>query len=270
MSTIQNNKGDKNPPNIQNADFARHGKLKLKPHPGFPHARDRNLAAVNVSELGVSCGNFPIVLARYPENKRMVLMALLGLKASENVYCGEEYWESTYVPLAIQRHPFIVGIDERVTDTMQLATCLEIDSACLNETDGLPLFNADGTQSEVLRSADQLLHSMFDAGAVTERFIEKLQELNLVTPLVIVLQSPRGELNRITGLATIDENKLKALSAEQLKELQSLDFLASCHLMLVSLYQLRQLIRLRNRKGGEQITNFRLEFPGDTPADAKA
>jgi hypothetical protein len=270
MSTTQNPAGDKNPPNIQTADFARHGKLKLKPHPGFPHAKDRNLAAVNVSELGTSCGNFPIVIAQYPENKRMVLMAMLGLKAGENVFFGDEYWESTYVPLAIQRHPFIVGIDERVKDTIQLATCLEVDSKCLNETDGLPLFNADGTQSEVLRSADQMLHSMFDAGAVTERFIEKLQELDLVTPLVIVLQSPRGELNRVTGLSTIDENKLKALSGEQLKDLQNQDFLAACYLMLVSLYQLRQLIRLRNRKGGEQITNFKLEFPNVPQAAANA
>lgn len=270
MSTSPDNKGDRNPPNIQTADFARHGKLKLKPHPGFPHARDRNLAAVNVSELGVSCANFPIVLARYPENQRLVLMAMLGLKAGENVFFGEEYWESTYVPLAIQRHPFIVGIDERVKDTIQLATCLEIDSPCLSEADGLPLFNADGTQSEVLRSADQMLHSMFDAGAFTEKFIEKLRELDLVTSLDIVLQSPKGELNRITGLATVDEGKLKALSAEQLKELQNLDYLAPCHLMLVSLYQLRQLIRLRNRKGGEQITNFRLEFPNEAQPGAKA
>jgi hypothetical protein len=270
MSTIAENKVDKNPPNIRTADFARHGKLKLKPHPGFPHARDRNLAAVNVSELGTSCGNFPLVIARYPENQRMVLMAMLGLKAGENVYFGEEFWESTYVPLAIQRHPFIVGIDERVTGTIQLATCLEVDSKCLGETDGLPLFNADGTQSDVLRNADQMLHSMFDAGAVTEKFIAKLQELNLITPLVIVLQSQQGELNRITGLSTVDENRLKALSGDQLKELQNLDFLAPCYLMLVSLYQLRQLIRLRNRRGGEQITNFKLEFPSEPQPSANA
>lgn len=270
MSTINNNKGDKNPANIQTADFARHGKLKLKPHPGFTHARDRNLAAVNVSELGVSCGNFPVVIARYPENQRMVLMAMLGLKAGENVYFGEEFWASTHVPMAIQRHPFIVGIDERVTDTIQLATCLEVDSKCLSETDGLPLFNADGSQSDVLRTADQMLHGMFDAGAVTENFIKKLQELDLLTPLVIVLQTPKGELNRITGLSTVDESKLKALGAEQLKDLQNLDYLAPCYLMLVSLHQLRQLIRLRNRKGGDQITNFKLEFPSEPAVAANA
>lgn len=256
----------KNPANIQTVDFSRHGKLKLKPHSGFLHARDSNLAAVNISELGRSIGNFPVVLARNPNDQRLVLMAMLGLKGGENSYFGEQFWESTYVPLAIQRHPFIVGLDERAAETTQLATCLEIDSACLNEKEGLPLFNADGTESEVLVHANQLLRNMFESGKFTEEFIEKLQELELVVPFNIDLQSQRGEVNRITGLYTIDENRLKALSAEQLKDLQNRDYLAPCHLMLVSLYQLNQLIRLRNRKGGEQITNFRLDFPNETPA----
>ncbi len=261
---------EKNPANIQTADFARHGKLKFKPHPGFLHAKESNLAAVNVSELGACTGNFPIVLARDPDKQRLVLMALLGLRGGENVFYGEQFWESTYVPLAIQRHPFIVGIDERLTDKTQLATCLEMDSACLGETEGLPLFNADGTPTEVLRNAEQLLRTMFDAGAVTEAFIAKLQELDLVTALTIGLQSPAGEMRYVTGLSTIDENKLKALSAEQIKDLQTRDFLAPCYLMLVSLFQLRQLIRLRNRKGGEQIVNFRLDFGNDPSAAANA
>jgi hypothetical protein len=270
MSTPAESTGAKNPANVQTLDSRRHGKLKLKPHPGFPHAQDRNLVALNLTELGRSCGNFPIVLARNPNDQRLVLMAMLGLKAGENSYYGEQFWESTYVPLAVQRHPFIVGLDDRVSERTQLATCVEIDSACLNETDGLPLFNDDGSESEVLRNADQLLRGMFSAGKVTEEFIEKLQELDLIAPFNIELQSPRGAINRITGLHTVDEKRLKALSAEQLKDLQDRDYLAPCHLMLVSLYQLNQLIRLRNRRGGEQITNFRLDFPNETPAAANA
>jgi hypothetical protein len=270
MSSAPENTESQNPANIQTADFNRHGKLKLKPHPGFVHAKDRNLVALNVSELGRACGNFPIVLARNPNDGRLVLMAMLGIRSGENSYFGEQFWESTYVPLAVQRHPFIVGLDDRVTGAPKLATCLEIDSACLSESDGLPLFNSDGTEGDVLRNANQLLRNMFEAGQFTENFVAKLEELELVVPFDIDLQLPRGAVNRITGLYTLDENRLKALSAEQLKDLQNRDYLAPCHLMLVSLYQLNQLIRLRNRKGGEQVTNFRLDFKTDAPAAANA
>jgi hypothetical protein len=261
---------NKNPPNLQTVDFSRHGKLKVKPNPGFAHARDRNIVAVNVSELGLASSNFPIVLARNPADQRFLLMAMLGLKSGENIYFGEDFWESTYVPMSVQRHPFIVGLDDRVEDTSRLATCIETDSACLGETEGLPLFNADGSDSDLLRSANQLLRNMFEAGKFTEEFLETLQNLDMITPLNIDLQTQRGEVRRITGLFTIDEKRLKELSAEQLKDLQMRDFLAPCHLILVSLYQLNQLIRLRNRKGGEQVVNFRLEHSGERPVPATA
>jgi hypothetical protein len=260
----------KNPSNIQTVDFARHGKLKVKPNSAFTHAKDRHIVAVNVSELGIASSNFPVVFVKNPREDRYMLTAMLGLKTGENIYYGDEFWESCYVPLAVQRHPFVVGYDDRVEDDTQLAACIEMDSPTVSETDGIALFQDDGTPSEMLRSVQQLLGSMFEAGKFTDQFIQKLGELDLITPFELILQLPNGNMNRITGMATIDEKKLKALSAEQLKELQTRDFLAPCHLMLVSLYQLNQLIRRRNRLGGEQITNFRIEFPGDQPAAANA
>lgn len=258
----------KNPGNVQTVDFARHGKLKVKPNPAFTHAKDRHIVAVNVSELGITSSNFPVVFVKNPREDRYMLTAMLGLKTGENIYYGDEFWESCYVPMAVQRHPFVVGYDDRVDDDTQLAACIEMDSPTVSETDGIALYKDDGTPTDMLRSVQQMLGSMFEAGKFTDQFIQKLTELDLITPFELILQLPNGNMSRITGMATIDEKKLKALSAEQLKDLQTRDFLAPCHLMLVSLYQLNQLIRRRNRLGAEQITNFRIEFPGDQPAAA--
>lgn len=261
---------NKNPANIQTVDFARHGKLKVKPNPGFAHAKDRHLVAVNVAELGITSSNFPVVLVQNPRDQRYMLAAMLGLKGGENIYYGEEFWESCYVPLAVQRHPFVVGYDDRSDQDNQLAACIEVDSPCVSENDGIALYNADGTPTDMLRSVQQMLGMMFESGKFTDQFIQKLDELKLITPFELILQAQTGDMNRITGMFTIDEKKLKALSAEQLKDLQNRDFLAPCHLMLVSLYQLNQLIRRRNRLGGQQITNFRIEFPGDQAQPAAA
>lgn len=262
---------EKNPANVQTLDFSRHGKLKVKTHPGYIHAKTRHLAAVNVSELGIASSTFPIVFVQNPRDQRYMLMAMLGLKAGENIYQGDEYWESTYVPMVIQRHPFMVGYDDREQDSAQLAACIEMDSACVGETDGIALYNADGTPSELLSNVQHMLGLMFEAGKFTGQFIEKLQELGLITSFDLILLGQGGEQSRVTGLYTIDETKLKALSGEQLKDLQTRDFLAPCHLMLVSLYQLNQLIRQRNRKGvRDQITNYRIEFASEKAPAANA
>ncbi len=262
---------ERNPPNIQTVDYARHGKLKIKPSPSYVHAKDRHVVAVNVSELGISSSNFPLVFIRNPDDSRLVLMAMLGLKTGENIYYGPDFWETTYVPLAVQRNPFIVGLDDRVQDGIQLTTCLEMNSEYLNEKEGLPLFTDDGKESDVLVKAQQMLTQMFEASKFTEQFIAKLQELDMVMPFEIDLKMQRGdEVRKITGMFTVDENRMKALSAAELKDLQTREYLAPCHLMLVSLYQLNHLIRRRNRKGGEQIVDFRLNFPKEQAAAANA
>lgn len=258
MSTDQNQ--NLNPDNIKTVDFSKHAKLKVKPNPGFAHAKNRNLVAVNLSELGISASNFPHVFVQNPDDGEFLLVALLGLRPDENIQYGEQFWDSTYVPLAIQRHPFVVGRDDRLTDIEQITTCLETDSPFLNEKDGLALFTEDGKETDYLRSRHQLLNSMFEGGKLTRQFTKRLVELDLLSTLELAVQLQNGEWRTVKGFFTLDEAKLNNLSAEQLKELQNQGFLGPCYLILTSLYQLNQLIRLRNRKGKEQIVNFRIDF----------
>jgi hypothetical protein len=261
---------NKNADHVQTLDYSRHGKLRVKSNPGYVHAKGRNLVGVNLSELGACAGNFPLVFIQNPQDQQFILGAMMGLRAGENVYQGDEFWSSTYVPQAVQRHPFVVGFDDRKEDQEELATCLEMDSAFLNEKEGLALYNGENVESDFLRSRQQLLRLLFDGERLTARFIARLRELDLLVPLSIDLLERKGDIRQLTGLHSIDEGKLNQLSAEDLKSLQNDNFLAPCYLILGSLYQLNQLIRLRNRKGGkEQFVNFRLKF-GEQAASANA
>lgn len=253
---------NRNPANVQAVDYKRHGQLKVKPNPGFSHAKDRNLVGVNIAELGSCAACFPLVIIQNPQDQNYMLAAMLGLRAGENVYHGEEFWASSYVPLAIQRHPFVVGFDDRGTEQEQLTTCIDVDSPWVNTKEGLALYNKEDEESEFLRSRHQILRRLFDGERHTARFIQRIRELDLLGTLDIDLMQRGGEVRRISGLHTLDEVKLKNLTAEQLKELQDQDFLAPCYLILASLYQLNNMVRLRNRKGGEQLVNFRLVFNG--------
>ena len=251
---------NRNPANIQTVDVKLHAKLKVLPNLGFVHAKTHNLVSISLAELGVSISNFPHVFIQSPNDKRFILAAMLGLRTGENVYFGEEFWESTHVPLAVQRHPFVIGYDDRLTDREEITTCVETDSPFVSQTEGLALYAEDGTETEFLRNRQQLLYTIFESEKLTNRFIQKLQELDLLTSLEIALEQPNGNVVKINNLFTLDEVKLKNLSAEQLKALQTEDYLPPCYLILASLYQLNQLIRRHNRQGRDQIVHFRLEF----------
>lgn len=254
----------RNPDHIKTVDFNQHSKLKVKLNPGYVHGKDRNLVSVNIAELGISASNFPHVFVRHQGDQRFLLMAMLGLKQGENIYYGQDFWESTHVPMALQRHPFVIGFDDRVPDSEVLATCLEMDSPFVNEKEGLALYDAEGKETEFMRSRHQLLNSMFEGQKFTEQFIQTLEELDLIVSLDLSLQLQKGEVRKVKGLYTVNEAKLKDLTAAQLKELQERNFLPPCYLILASLYQLHQLIRRRNRKGGEQIINFSIGFDSKT------
>lgn len=256
----------KNPDNVQTVDVERHRKLRVKADAGFPHAREQHVASVTISEMAICSGEYPLAFIKRPDDGGYLLVALLGMRAGENVYHGEEFWESNYVPLAIQRNPFLIGYDDRLPDGNEITTCLDMSSPYLSEIEGIAMFTEAGEQTDFLQSRHMLLNTIFESQKVTDRFVKTLTDLDLITPLQLQLQMQNGEIRQVSGLFTLDERKLKALSAEQLKSLHDQDFLPPCYIMLVSLHQLKRLIRLRNRKGGDQIVNFQIDF--NAPAAA--
>lgn len=69
-------------------------------------------------------------------------------------------------------------------------------------------------------------------------------------------------------MQTVSERKLRALDSGKLAELQSLDFLAACYLILGSTYQFHRVIRLHNQKGNDRIVGLRLDLQSQEGAAA--
>lgn len=258
----------KNPPNIESVDKERHGKLRVKPNPDFAHAKELNLAAISLGELSATVANFPVVFITAPDSNRLRPMALFGLRPGENVYYGAESWATTYHPLVVQRHPFVIGWDEKADDDKTLTACLLRNSPFLSEEEGIALFTPEGEQTDFLRSHYQLLLEILEGEKFTERFMQKVQAMGLLVPFEVLIQSENGEGRKLTGMHTIDERKMKQLTPEQVQELHASDFLAPCYLILSSLFQLHKLMRLRHDKGVERIAGYRIEYVDAAPAAA--
>lgn len=253
--------------NVATVDKSRHSKVRIKPNPDFVHAKDFNLVGVTLGELSACTSNYPVMFIQNPDNKQFRLVAMLGLRPGENMYYGKDGWDCTYVPLSIQRHPFVIGFDDRVDDNRQLATCLDGNSAFINEKEGLPLFNEAGEETDFMQSRHRMIAQIFEGEKFTERFTNKLTELDLLAPFELIMRPQGGEVRKVTGMHTVSERKLKELQPEQLQELHKLDFLPACYIILGSVFQLHQLMKLRNRKGDEQVADYRIELQ---PAAAAA
>jgi len=259
----------KNPDNIETIDVSRHAKLRVKPNPDFGHARESHLVSVMLNELSPCTSNYPLVFITSSELGRTRLVAMLGLRVGENVFYNGQDWEGTYVPLLLQQHPFLLGYDDRVEDNERiLSTCIDRSSPLISEDDGIAMFKPDGEETDFLQSRNLLLGTIFEGEKLTEQFTRKMVELDLLESFEVDLQQADGSMRKITGLQTISENKLRALDAERLAELQKADFLPACYLILGSLFQLHRVVRLRNQKGNDLIAGVRVQLESAQNAEA--
>ncbi|MEI7950177.1 MAG: SapC family protein [Gammaproteobacteria bacterium] len=249
----------KNAANIETIDVSRHAKLRVKSNPDFVHAKGANLASISLGEISVCASNYPIVFINTPNNNSLHPVALMGLRPGENVYYDKDGWDSTYVPRMIQSHPFLIAFDDRKDDSVMLTACLDRSSPFLGETDGVALFTEAGEETDFVKAVNQVLHEIFESEKMTDQFTRKMEELGLISQFDLLLQPLDAEPRKITGMYSLNETKLRELPPEQILELHKLDMLPVCYLMLGSLMQLPNLMKLRNKKVEEKIIDYRIE-----------
>lgn len=254
----------KNAPPVATINKDKHAKLRAKPNVDFAHAKELNLAAVMLTEISAVAANFPVIFIQHPDSKAIRPAALFGLRPGENYYYGAEGWDATYVPLLIQRHPFLIGADDANPDSNNLTMCIDTSSPFLTEGEGIALFDDNGNGTDFLNSRNRMLTEIFEGEKITNQFVAKVVELNLLKPFELLVQGQDGITRKVTGLLTLDEVKLRQMANEVLLELHKLDFLAALYVIYGSLFQIHRMMQLRNRKTVEQLS-YRIEL--DPQAD---
>lgn len=256
----------KNPSHVVTINKDKHAKLRAKPNLDFAHAKELNLAAVMLTEISAVAANFPIIFIQHPENKVVRPAALFGLRPGENFFYGQDGWDATYVPLLVQRHPFLIGADDANPDSNNLTMCIDTTSPYLTEGEGIALFDDQGNGTDFLTSRNQLLTEIFEGEKVTNQFVAKVQQLDLLKPFELLLQGQDAITRKVAGLMTLDEAKLRQMPNDVLQELHKLDFLAALYVIYGSLFQIHRLMQLRNRKSLDKLA-YRIDLdPQPAPA----
>ncbi|MCQ8184722.1 SapC family protein [Parvularcula maris] len=197
------------------------------------------------SEFRQVQSSYPIVLSRIGEEPFYRPFALFGLQQGENLFLDEEGWDALYVPLYMRMQPFLIGLPQGGTDQMEVH--IDLDHPRVTRDGGERVFLEQGGQTPFLSEIAGLLGDVHEAEQQVAPFSDMLEEMGLIEPFTLDVELRSGETGRLAGYSTIAEERLTALSAEELGRLQGRGYLQPLFMMVASMNQLGSLVARKDR-----------------------
>ncbi|MBJ7264155.1 MAG: SapC family protein [Burkholderiaceae bacterium] len=223
----------------------RHRDLKLdKPSNGrFEFARHTNSVLLAATELAEAGRDYPVVFVG-KDSSEFTLAALVGLRDQENVFVDETgQWQvGRYLPAFVRRYPFVLAEGE---DGSDLTVCVdESYSGLTKKKTGQALFDADGKETQVLRTAIDFLQLFHLEMHRTRAFAARLAKLELLLPKTVRIERA-GKQEVLDGLFVVDEERLVKLPDAELLALIREGFMPWIYAHLLSLGNLERLAALQ-------------------------
>ncbi len=221
-----------------------HKDLRVITTRGAAYGDNVMLATTFPAEFRDLQAHYPIVFRKTADGASFEPVALFGFQENENLFLTAQGWDASYVPLAIERQPFLIGM----TNGEPL---VHIDAASprVSRTEGEAVFLTHGGNTEYLEQVNSVLAAIYNGLQSTPAFIGALLEHALLESFVFDIELNDGSQNRLSGLYTINEEKLGALSADAVARLHQGGHLQAIYMTLASLSHFRALIERKNRAG---------------------
>ncbi len=226
---------------------ATHGDLKVAPESVMELAGKQHVINLRVQEVTQAACSAPVFFSKNPENGDWALTMIASLTQGNNLFVDDGKWNGVFMPSIMQTYPiYLMQSDE---DEKGYAAGIEEENPAFSKTEGQPLFDDNGQPSIYLSQVTQMLEASLGHDVATRQFTTKLDELSLLRPVEIQLQYTDDQTHSLTGLHTLDEDALKALPADTVKDLHERGYLAVMHAALISIFQINSLIRQHNLSG---------------------
>lgn len=216
----------------------KHAMLALKPTNDYGFARQTNSVPLVVGEFALTAMHYAIVFGQ--ANEGPIPAAVLGTRDQENVFVSDDgSWNAPYVPAFIRRYPFVFGSDDK-NETFTLM--IDEKFAGLNDSGkGERLFDADGEQTSFLKNTMGFLTEYQGQVQATRIFSQKLADLGLLDGAEAHVPTPSDPERRLRGFLIVSREKLRALPAETLAQLNASGELELIYMHLLSLNNLQRL-----------------------------
>lgn len=222
-------------------DKKKHKELKVAVDPTFAYAQKSHLAAASIREFAQLAGAMPLVVIQDPISNNHHVVAMLGLEQDQNLFLNDGKWLAPAIPMNIIRYPFDVRAEGE-----NLAVFVDENSDLLNDK-GQALFDEKEEPTDFLKSRQQFLGDLANSEMLTQRFVAKVVELDLLEDVEIRVAYENGQSRNVTGMKSINEKKLQQLDDATIVELHKAGFLGAMYAVMMSLSQLNRMVELSNK-----------------------
>ena len=187
---------------------------------------------------------YPIFFQKDSNNGKLYPIVLFGFEEGKNLFLTDDGWDAEYIPLMVQRHPFLIGYqeDQDAPDGKKPVISIDMNNPRVNESEGEPLFLPHGGTSQYLASMQKTLEDIQFGHQMNEDFIDALLEFDLIESVAMEIELNDGSKRQLLGLYTIDEERLAQLDGDALAKLHEKQYLLSAYMVLASLGRFRVLI----------------------------
>jgi hypothetical protein len=203
---------------------------------------------LTVDEFAQAQRNFPIV---FSAGDNPVPLALMGLNEGVNVFFDADGapLDDAYVPAYVRRYPFLLA--RLKPDAEEMSLCFDPSSDLLGEfEDGQALF-ADGQPSEHTKSLLQFCEQFEQAGARTQAFMDEIKNAGvLMDGEVAIQQNDKPDQPYVyRGFRMINQEKLREVDADKLKQWNEIGLLPLIYAHLFSLDLMRVIFAKQSFQG---------------------
>lgn len=224
---------------------SRHAAKKIKQIEGFGFASEFHIASLMVHEFSRAAAIYPVVFLEDKERDQFRPVVLLGLEEGVNLFTDADgKWQASYVPAIIRRYPFALA---STGQEGQFTVCIDEGSDLVSDTEGVPLFGADGEPAEAIENIKTYLGELQQMDAFTNEFCKFFAQHNLFTPLNMRVRQA-DQAKNISGCYVINEERLNNLSNELFLEIRAKNYLPAVYAHLISLSQIERLMTLSEER----------------------
>jgi hypothetical protein len=185
--------------------------------------------------------HYPIVFRKTAEGGFQPLV-LFGFHEGRNLFLENGRWDAAYLPLAIERRPFLIGVSGD-----ELLVHVDLDDPRVRRDAGEAVFREHGGTTDYLERINSVLLALHQGLQDTPAFIDALLQHDLLESFVLDVQLDGGSQHRLAGFHTINEDRLRALDGNALEPLHRAGYLEPIYMAVASLSHVRDLIERMNR-----------------------
>ena len=193
--------------------------------------------------------HYPIFFGKSSDTGGFQPLAMFGFEKDENLFLTGDGWDATYVPLSIERQPFLIGFQQR-TDvggvSRQMVIHVDMDHPRISQEEGERVFLEHGGYTDYLNRMNDALFTIHEGYERNKGFVQALLDHDLLESFTLDVELNDGSKHRLAGFYTINEEKLGELDADVLAKLSNGGFLLPIYMVVASMSNIRELIRRRN------------------------